>query len=52
MDSATHDVVGTDFSSGSLKKGDSYEHTFTKPDTYNYRCSFHPSMLGTIVVKE
>jgi len=52
IDSATHDVVGTDFSSGNLKKGDSYEHTFTKPDTYNYRCSFHPSMLGTVIVKE
>ena len=52
MDSATHDVVGTDFSSGNIKKGDSYEHTFTKPDTYNYRCSFHPSMLGTVIVKE
>jgi len=51
LDSATHDVVGTDFSSGSLKKGDSYEHTFAKTDTYNYRCSFHPSMQGTIIVK-
>ncbi len=52
MDSATHTVTGTDFSSGNLKNGDSYEHTFTKPDTYNYHCSIHPSMQGTVIVKE
>ncbi len=51
MDSAGHDVVGTDFSSSNLKKGDSYEHKFTKAGTYNYICSIHPSMKGTVIVK-
>jgi plastocyanin len=52
MDSVTHTIAGTDFSSSNLNNGDSYEHTFTKPDTYNYRCSIHPSMQGTVIVKE
>jgi plastocyanin len=52
MDSATHTVVGDDISSGNLKNGDSYQQTFTKPGTYNYHCSIHPSMLGTVIVKE
>lgn len=51
MDSATHTVTGDNISSGNLKNGDTYEQTFTKPGTYNYQCSIHPSMKGMIVVK-
>ena len=53
MDSATHTVEATDssFKSDNLKTGDSYEHTFTNPGTYNYMCSIHPSMRGSIIVK-
>jgi plastocyanin len=51
MDSATHTVTGSDFSSGNLKNGDSFEQTFTKPGTYNYHCSIHPSMQGIIIVQ-
>lgn len=51
MDSATHTITGTDFSSGNLNKGDSYENTFTKAGTYDYYCSIHPSMKGTIIVE-
>jgi plastocyanin len=51
MDSATHTIVGTDFSSGNLKKGDSYEHIFNKVGTYNYECSIHPYMKGVVIVK-
>jgi plastocyanin len=51
LDSAGHDVAGTDFSSSMLQKGDSYEHKFTKPGTYDYICSVHPSMKGTVIVK-
>jgi plastocyanin len=50
-DSATHDVVGTDFRSNNLGNGDSYEHQFTNPGTYPYKCSFHPKMLGTVIVQ-
>jgi plastocyanin len=51
MDSAGHDVSGTDFKSSLLQKGDSYEHQFTKSGTYDYVCSIHPGMKGTIKVK-
>lgn len=51
MDSTAHTITGTDFSSGNLNKGDSYENTFTKAGTYDYHCSIHPSMTGTVIVK-
>jgi plastocyanin len=39
------------FSSGSLSTGASFTFTFTKPGTYKYHCSIHPSMTGTIIVQ-
>jgi plastocyanin len=51
-DSATHIVKGSTFESGSLAKGDTYEFVFTEPGVYNYICSIHPSMKGTITVVE
>ncbi len=39
------------FDSGALGSGTSYSFTFTAVGTYHYRCSVHPSMLGTIVVQ-
>lgn len=50
MDSATHIVKGDTFESGSLAKGDTYEFVFTEPGIYNYICSIHPSMKGTVTV--
>lgn len=51
MDSATHIVKGgTTFESGSLAKGNTYEFMFTEPGVYDYICSIHPSMKGTITV--
>lgn len=38
------------FNSGTLYHGDTFEHTFDQPGTYNYFCSIHPSMRGTVVV--
>lgn len=52
MDSTTHTIIGSDFSSGNFNKGDSYESTFTKPGTYEYHCSIHPSMKGTVIVEK
>jgi plastocyanin len=28
-----------------------YAHTFTQPGTYSFRCDFHPSMVGTFLVR-
>ena len=39
------------FDSGTLQKGATFEHTFTKPGTYEYKCSIHPSMSATVVVE-
>jgi len=51
LDSAPHSIKGADFTSESLKKDDSFSYTFTKPGTYNYECSIHPSMKGIVIVE-
>jgi plastocyanin len=52
MDSAEHTVSGPTFSSGPIPKGQNYEFLFTTPGVYNYNCSIHPSMKGTVTVVE
>lgn len=55
-DSITHTVVD-DLSnvggpnSGDIAPGQSYSFTFNKTGSFQYHCSIHPSMRGTIVVK-
>ena len=55
-DSTTHTVtddlsnVGGP-SSGDIAPGSTYSFTFTKSGSFQYHCSIHPSMRGTIVVK-
>jgi hypothetical protein len=39
------------FSSGSLKPGDSFGFTFSQPMSYTYDCSEDGSMTGTITVE-
>ena len=51
MDSIAHTVRGPAFESEVLEEGDTYEFLFTDAGTYNYDCSIHPSMKGTVVVK-
>jgi plastocyanin len=47
-----HTVKGDGFFSKAINPGDSYEHKFTKPGTYDYICTLHPDqMRGTVVVK-
>lgn len=51
-DSVAHTVTSDgNFRSGELKTGDSYEFRFATPGIYDYSCSIHPSMKGTVLVK-
>ena len=52
QDEDQHTVTANDGSFGSspLVTGATYTHTFTAPGTYQYHCSIHPFMHGTVVV--
>ena len=51
-DDIPHTVVSTGhFRSKPLDTGDKFTFTFTTPGTYEYFCSLHPHMTGTIVVE-
>ncbi len=51
-DSAPHTVTARDgsFNSGNLDPGKSWTYTFTLPGTYSYYCSYHPWMVGKVIV--
>ena len=52
-DSSTHTVTsyGSNlFDSGNLAPGGTFKWTFAQPGTYQYYCTIHPWMKGTIVV--
>jgi plastocyanin len=38
------------FVSGNLAPGRTFEHAFATAGTYNYHCSIHPTMTGTLTV--
>jgi plastocyanin len=50
MDQVAHTISGEEFSSGSLKAGETFIYTFDEPGEYEYYCAFHPQMTGTITV--
>ncbi len=52
-DRAPHTVTANNggFDSGRLAKGEKFSRTFSKKGTYDYLCTFHPSMKGKIIVK-
>jgi plastocyanin len=52
QDEDQHTVTANDgsFTSSPLITGGTYTHTFTAPGTYQYHCSIHPFMHGTVVV--
>ena len=53
-DSIGHDVTGDDFKSGDaggLGNGDTFEHTFDQAGTFDYVCTVHPGMEGTVTVE-
>jgi nitrite reductase (NO-forming) len=52
-DNMPHTVTASNklFDSGNMNTGDTFSYTFTSPGTYNYGCSYHPWMKGTVIVK-
>lgn len=48
--SIVHDVKFDDFKSELQNKG-TYRHTFREAGTFDYTCTVHPQMDGTIVVR-
>jgi plastocyanin len=52
-DDDAHTVVSTTalFRSPGLDTDDSYSYRFTAPGTYQYFCTLHPLMVGTVIVR-
>jgi plastocyanin len=53
-DSTAHDVTADEFSSGEsggMANGDTFEHTFEQAGTFDYVCTVHPGMEGSVVVE-
>jgi plastocyanin len=49
---ATHHTFGDEgFDSGNLRDTQIFRHRFRKPGTYDYTCTLHPGMRGTIIVQ-
>ncbi|MBI4154554.1 cupredoxin family copper-binding protein [Candidatus Woesearchaeota archaeon] len=53
QDSASHTVTSSDktLDSPDLSKGQTFSYTFTTLGVYNYICSIHPYMKGTVTVE-
>jgi plastocyanin len=45
-----HDVTADGWSSGDPQRRGRFDHTFTDPGTYPYRCTLHDGMTGRVVV--
>ncbi len=50
-DAVIHTVVGETFSSGNIAPGATFTHTFDEPGIYEYECTIHPGMIGTVTVE-
>ena len=53
-DASTHDVTsatGAFPASPSMGQGATFSYTFATAGTYNYSCTFHQGMNGTIIVQ-
>ena len=53
-DTVGHDVTGDDFKSGepgAMENGDTFEQAFDTAGTFDYVCTVHPGMKGTVSVK-
>ena len=45
-----HTATGSGFDTGNLSKGESGSHTFSSAGTFDYICTPHPFMKGTVTV--
>lgn len=50
--SMPHTATGSGFDSGNLNPGQSFSHTFNAAGTYDYVCSYHSNMTGTVTVTD
>lgn len=52
-DSVSHTwtAVEGEFDSGNLAEGDSFDHTFEEAGEFDFFCSIHPNMTGSITVE-
>ena len=52
-DDVPHTIVSSSkvFKSKALDTADKFSFTFTTPGTYDYFCSLHPHMTGSVVVE-
>ena len=53
-DSVDHDVTADSFSSGDpggMAPGDTFDHTFEEAGTFDYVCTVHPGMEGSVTVE-
>lgn len=51
-DLVPHTVSGRRFASAAIKSAGSWTFVPRQPGTYNYVCTFHPTMHGVLVVQE
>lgn len=51
-DSVKHTATGGSFDSGLFGKDESFQQTFDATGTYDYICTPHPYMKGTVIVEE
>ncbi|MDA0524286.1 cupredoxin domain-containing protein [Methanococcoides alaskense] len=53
LDTAPHTATDNNdmFDSGTLAEGESFSMTFEEAGTYDYICTIHPYMKGTVIVE-
>lgn len=50
-DSAPHQIKGDVFASPTLAQGENWYYISNQAGTFNYHCSIHPSMTGSVTVQ-